>query len=592
MSSPTLSEAEIKRILRVRERARTDLLFLCNKLLDYPDVSPEIHHPTLNLVQKFDHVQGTDTLSSTGKIRYIPIDREPNKVIPRTDPRRRLLMDFRSSLKTTVNIIAHSIQWILNFPDVSILIIHASEGKAVAILKEIKDHFTGNAMLRYYFPEFCAHTPRDVRLFGNATEFTVPARIKLRKEPTVTVGAVEKKMASAHYHVIKFTDVVEETNAANEEQRTKVAQKFGQSRFLLIDPHHWIDVEGTRYHMGDLYGSIIRNNWFKIVDPVNGKERDREAHERMWAMSIRGVYRKIGVTQDFSPDFIDAPYLIEDGHKVSWWPVDRDGRAKFDLATLEAMRVDPTIGEAQFACQYLNNPLDTSDLRTFPLTLMRWMSADAIKRVPTDFHIVSVDTASTIKSTSNDSVISTCKWDTAGRQILVECSLGKYQPDEIVKEVFVHVLKYRPLAVYIEETEFVRGFKANFLRMAAKLNVFPNFVFLTRDTHTSKIERIEKTLQPPFKHGFLRFSEDLPEHVKERLKVELSEFPLGSKDDILDTLADQYQERDHFTGRARPQMSKEDQLKRAWEKMVETEFIENVFGEQEAQDVYADLAFD
>ena len=86
-------------------------------------------------------------------------------------------------------------------------------------------------------------------------------------------------------------------------------------------------------------------------------------------------------------------------------------------------------------------------------------------------------------------------------------------------------------------------------------------------TNTSKRERILNQLQPAYRAGHLRFSEGLPEHVKERLKVEFSKFPKSARDDLLDTLADQYQERDDF-GAVRERNSTEQIMKRYQEQAM------------------------
>ena len=49
----TLPQNEIDRIRMIRWRARTDLGFLCREILNYPDVSDEIHAPIINILQKF-----------------------------------------------------------------------------------------------------------------------------------------------------------------------------------------------------------------------------------------------------------------------------------------------------------------------------------------------------------------------------------------------------------------------------------------------------------------------------------------------------------------------------------------------------------
>src|SRR5581483_3196559 len=97
------------------------------------------------------------------------------------EAKQRLLLDPRGHFKTTLDI-ADIVQWILNFPDIRILIMSGKRDFAMRMLGEVKRHFQHNDKLRAIFPDFCA--PRNAE-FGTTEEFTVPARknFKLR-EPT------------------------------------------------------------------------------------------------------------------------------------------------------------------------------------------------------------------------------------------------------------------------------------------------------------------------------------------------------------------------------------------------------------------------
>jgi len=553
-----VDEKRIQNILRIRKRARTDLQFLCNEILDYPDVSKEVHFPVLQIVQQFGKYQGQDYLSPGGRIQYIPLDNEPSRVIPYTEPRRRLILDPRAFLKTTINVISHSIQWILNYPDIAILVFHASEEKAIAMLREIKEHFLSNQTFRYYFPDYCPQTKSAMKRFGTTEWMTVPnRRRRTRKEPTISVGSIDKKMASSHFHVIKFSDIVDETNVTTEEQIKKVRLKYGFGRSLLIDPHHWIDVEGTIYDGDDLHVALME------------MEMALPEEDRQFKIHYRPIYKKnVKGGQKFTPEERDMPYVLDaNGKRISWWPETRDGRPKFDLKTLERMQNDPVVGEEQFACQYLLNPWETSMARPFPLDKMIWVPEKDIKRIPAEFYITSIDTAETTTGRSDDTAITTCKWDRIGRQYVVDIVFGKMLPHEIIDEIFRAFEKYQSRWVYIEETAFVRGLKSSVFRKEAELNVQLPLVFLKRDTNTSKRERILNQLQPAYRAGHLRFSEGLPDHVKERLKAEFSKFPKSSRDDLLDTLADQYQERDDF-GAVRERNSVEQIMKRYQEQAM------------------------
>ncbi len=88
---------------------------------------------------------------------------------------------------------------------------------------------------------------------------------------------------------------------------------------------------------------------------------------------------------------------------------------------------------------------------------------------------------------------------------------------------------------------------------------------IKRDNQIAKTERIQNTLQPYYMNKKLVFLDDLK--VWKEVEKELRTFPLGKTDDILDTLADIFQDRTWFgreTGRPTYEQVKED----SWNKFL------------------------
>jgi len=78
----------------------------------------------------------------------------------------------------------------------------------------------------------------------------------------------------------------------------------------------------------------------------------------------------------------------------------------------------------------------------------------------------------------------------------------------------------------------------------AKSGIYLPVRFIKRDNQTSKIERIQNTLQPWYVNGYIRFLDTIL--AKQELFQELREFPKGRHDDILDTLADFFQNKTYY----------------------------------------------
>lgn len=430
--------------------------------------------------------------------------------------------------------ICHTIQWILNYPDITILIVHGKQEVALDMLGAIRNHFLTNPVLRDLYPDYCP-AQKDA---GNELKFLVKNRKKVRVEPTVTMASIGTVTAGYHFDVIKFTDIVNEINTLTREQMQKVIAAFGMYRNVLVSPDRWIDVEGTTYSESDLYATTLEAEAKLPVD------------QRQWRIHVRGAYKKDtgGRPYTFLPEERELRDLVDPtGSKISWFP------KKFPVHELERMRRDPVTGEFLFAAQQLNNPIDTSDNKPFPANKLRTKTHEEIRKVPIAYYTTTVDFAETDKRGSDYTVILTCGWDGNGRCYVVDARHGKFLPDEAINQLFDVALnpKMRPRRILVEETGYVRGLKTSIRRIEDLRGIYLPLLYVPRDNDRGKEERILLTLQPWFQRGEIIFDDSLP--CFEHFRKELTSFPKGRTDDLIDALADQFQARE-WVGRenARP----------------------------------------
>lgn len=543
-----LPQSEVVRA--VRWRGRTDLYFLATEILGYKSpkyafgVTKEVHQPLIDRLQQFPlpdkATQAKFDYVTPSGCQYPYGGRPPlsHKQLP--GKRQRLILDARSMFKTTINCVCHSIQWLLNYPDIAIALFQSNVTKAEEILKETKSHFLHNQTFREIYPEYCPKNPR--KEFGNRTEFTIPNRTNLqRKEPSISCASIDAGMAGRHFEVMKFSDIVDPKNIRTPQGLADVKYMFEMSKKLLVDPDDYIDVEGTRYDFADLYGSVI-DEQMKLAPS-----------KRDWDFFIRGIYKRDtgGLPYTFNPEELEYPFLLEDGQDdegkpmkkyVSWWP------ERFSVDYLEKSRHATADSEEVFATQMLNDPQAVTGRKVFPVDEIHWMDADEFAKVGIVYYTTRIDTAETANERSDFSAITTAGWDRSGRCYIVDIRHGRMLTDELVSNIFAVWTKYKPISIGIEETSFVRGLKPTITRRGEQLGANPLFEFIQRDTQTSKNERI-MGFQPWFKSGELRFMDNLPQHIKDQLKLELGRFDptkKANRDDILDTIADQFQLRDHF----------------------------------------------
>jgi predicted phage terminase large subunit-like protein len=266
-----------------RQRARTDLLFLCNEILGYKDVEAEMHGPVIDKIQKFRG--GVDKFNSSGQWLYEPAC----EIWDLEGPRNQLFLDPRGTLKTSLITQAQTVQWIINFPNVRILIDCAIEKQVNKVITGIRSHFQFGERFRFFFPEFCP-TAKKAADFGNQEGFTTPARRDhTLRETTVSSATVGRKIAGSHYEVIFHSDLVDENNVKTAAQMEEVINHFKYSDPLLDrNPkppgYGWTIIEGTPYDFGDLHELIQKEE----------RERIAAGQEPQWSISVRGGIKEDG----------------------------------------------------------------------------------------------------------------------------------------------------------------------------------------------------------------------------------------------------------------------------------------------------------
>lgn len=500
--------------MKLRQKCRTDLIWLCQNVLGYKDVDAEVHGPIADALQKFKG--GIDKYTEDGQF----VEYTPYVNLWSLEGHRKTLVLFpRGHLKSTIATIAHTLQWIINYPDIRIIISTATGDQAKKFLTEIKAHFQFNEAFRYFFPEFCPEAKKASE-FGNQESFTVPCRRLKRKEPTVftcTVGAV---VSSVHVEVLKNDDLVDKENVRTKDQILNVNQHFSML-WPLVETSHlkpelrpkggdlgWMDVVGTRYDFSDLYGTIIKGN----------KESNQS-----WHIVVRA-----------------AIYDDDKGAKRALWP------NRLPLEVLEAMRNDPTIGSATFNSQYLQNPIaDGQGL--CKVDEIVWTPRIEINKLKARLReFVTVDLGGldgNKKGSDNDyTVINHHGFGGDGRLYVINLVRGRFSPQEVIEHIFTLVKNNPRISSVKVEKEAHARVLLPFLRgEMARRRVYVPILEIKRDNQTSKENRI-KGLQPWFEGGLIRFAADIA--CRSAIEDEIQYFPKYAHDDILDTCADAMQNAD------------------------------------------------
>ena len=500
MDAKTLANA-LKVKKKLRQDARTDLYKLCH-ILGFKDVHPRVHGPIIDLLQKFKGGQEDDNCQN-----YKPSER----LADIEGKRKYLILDPRGHLKTTVITIAHSIQAIINYPNIRILISTATGDQVDNIMNGILAQFRYNEDFRMLFPEFCPAADK-VSDFGSREKFTVPCRTDFTlKEPTVWSCTVGKVIAGGRADIVKHSDLVDKENVKTPGGIKEVINHF-KHLIPLLERYNATDsteasrgslyVEGTRYDFGDLYGFILKN-----IDDS-------------WKVSIRAA---------------------EDGNfgNILW-------HERFSERELRETRRD--MGEWEYAAQYLNKCIPQGDGLCDPKDVA-FLPPEVIANLLPSLRLhCTIDLAGMEQTRSGDyTVLTVGGFDRDGRLYIIDIRCGHYSPEEVINHIFDIHQRYPGLIDFkIEKEAHARVLLPFLQREMSKRQRFPVLWPIKRDTHTSKQHRI-RGLRPWFKTGNIRFSNGLALSTKSELLEQISQFPSqssGVHDDILDTLADLMQNRD------------------------------------------------
>lgn len=496
-----------------RQRARTDLLFLCNQVLQYKDVCAEVHGPIIERLQTFRG--GVDHVRNVTRQGGVLLEYEPACGLwELAGLRRRLILDPRGHLKTTVITQAHTIQWIINYPDVRILLSMATGEQVRKVVTGILGHFRFNEIFRFLFPEFCP-SAKGAADFGNLEGFTVPCRKnKWTREATVSICTVGKVIAGSHYEVIKHSDLVDKDNIKTPNQIAEVAEHFKYTNPLLErrrsegrdETSGWIDVEGTRYDFSDLYGQII-----------DDQEKLPE-DQRYWLIHERSAE-------------------VDPEKEIPLWP-------EF-FPWKELMRIKREMGDFLYSTQYLQKPIPQGSglaMREEIRFAQRRLLMAHTPRLHMTVDMAGMDEQQ--KQTGDFVAFAVAGFDRDGRMNVVDARVGRYSIDEVIEMLFGLCKIFPSIAdVKVEKEAHWRTLKPFMLREQHKRGFLPPVIDIKRDNRTSKKHRI-KALQPYFKAGLIRFAEEIPCRLE--LIQQITRFSDTSTyhDDILDTLADQLQNRD------------------------------------------------
>lgn len=330
-----------------------------------------------------------------------------------------MLLAPRGSFKSTTNKV-DCVSWLINCPDIRVMIVSGEKGLAEKFMREIKGYF--------YMPDEAEPTkfqqlfPEYIMTDGDNTKTTpiyCPARvIQQEGQPSLWINSVESNLSGWHTDILKLDDAVTDENSNTPGTREKVNLKISGA-FNLLDEWGFVDWIGTRYFPDDAYGERIK------ITEIPLKFLKRAA----WALL---------------PEFKDVKLEdLEERMVQLYFP------EKLDFKSLRGKLLR---NKEQFLCQQMNEPAGLDDLVNFEEDAMR---AAHEPNGPTAGEVwIAFDTSSGSKS-GDFSAGAACRFEkrSDGQSVMhvLDVVFGKWRNSELAIQIVNFAFKWKPRAVLIED---------------------------------------------------------------------------------------------------------------------------------------------
>ena len=347
----------------------------------------------------------------------------------------------RSSFKSTIDGV-DMVQWMINCPDIRVMILTSALDLSKQFLGEIKSYFHLPPMgepspFQLLFPEYIL-TGVD----GTSEQpIRCPAQTFNSKEPHIWVTSLDASFVGKRCDIRKLDDVVDDKNSAHDELREKLKNKIN-STSSLVEEWGFTDIIGTRYFTTDWYG------WRMSGDSGNGedvepfislsisawtpKEEFKVKYESLLT-TPKGMFQ---VTEDMVTLFFPSKLHFKELRKQ-----------------LKAYK------ERGFKNQYLNIATDPEEIEEvgihFEREVLRAHTYAKAAMPKSGEKIVTLDLAYTDNNGSDWSVLAAClrhiREDETEELVVEDADYGKWKASDLVFHTIMFLRKHDPSITLVEK---------------------------------------------------------------------------------------------------------------------------------------------
>lgn len=434
----------------------------------------------------------------------------------------KLILLPRGTFKTTVACVGYPLWLLIRDPNLRILLDSETYAKACDTLRAVKGIIATNERLR------SLHGALNEPLSKEANEFIKTNRYLTwnedaiilgsrsdfsKKEPSIAVGGVDVVKVGMHYDVVIGDDYHSEKNVTTKEQIDKVTQHI-RLMSSILDPGAQYIIIGTRWDDKDAYGWIIEElEGIRIKEPgvYSGKMFDIMQYPWRWPDTPEGK--------------LFAPEILND-------------------ETIKPLKAIHT--PYSFSCQYMNDPID-SDSAIFKESWIKdnVLSPRFVESLRDEMLVFTAIDPAVGEGEDNDySAIVTVGFAApvdpgTGKQInmriLLDAHYGRWNPDQLIDEIFTIYRKWRPVQVGFEAVAAFDAYESRFNEHMQKRRVRVPILFYPRDNRISKPARI-RAMSTLFQLG--EFYTVKGARGTEEFLSEYRRYPRAKHDDVLDALTD------------------------------------------------------
>ncbi len=409
----------------------------------------------------------------------------------------KLVLMPRDHFKSTGGTITGTIRQVIRDPNSRSLIANESATNAERLLRAIRQHAESNTRFRTLFSNIVPPDTKRAGIRWNDHELDFVRQVVV-PEPTIDTIGMTGAFTSRHYTYITADDMISEEAIKSPKVMEDTIERFKGFLSLLVEPNSdKIVVIGTRWALHDIYSWILRNLASRL------------------AVYAVGVYNDHG-----EPIF---PELMS-------------------KETLELKRL--ALGEYRFSCLYLNNPRneELQDLRVDDLRWWRWYDAGRTtielmyNDVSQGLHTLSsldvtctVDLAPAETATSDMNAVTVVGTTPTGQMVILDSWGKRCKPSELMEHIFTCYRRWHPRVFGIEAVAYQKAFKYFLKEECERRQIWLN----VRDIKAiGRKEHRIRGLQPIMAAGrmYMHGGGTL-------LRNQMSEFPLGEHDDVVDSLS-------------------------------------------------------